>query len=292
MEVCSAVDPLYDDIYDILVGIDEEEPTEGTSQVSSVQACSSIRNSIEAKRRRRRRRLEVPKVFKNDVRWTYTNMLVNVMSSLDVYLMFSFLKTYAIDDFHNKLKRPPSGLGEGRETVGIAAFVKYWYPHALMSPDVVYQVNSIKITNFADESSQISANLVVLGNYLYEEPLLENDSDVSTDIPDEVLSESRKRLPQSDLSRCKGGRSLGKTGLKLPNRMDSRIKVEGADVDDEDMNLLDALQSLTVSTFSANPQKVVVSGNFCMSLDRHKRITGVEYTAAAEVQAVRLEDLQ
>lgn len=119
-------------------------------------------------RRVRRRGRYIPKVMKNDIRWTYSNMYFNVLGSSDVYLLYSFLRTYAVPDLQHvnildtKVRLPP--------TVGPGSFIKHWVLNTCVAPDIVYKIGQSKVKNLKDGSSEISLELTIAGNFVYDKP--------------------------------------------------------------------------------------------------------------------------
>lgn len=255
-----------------------------------------------AKAKSTRKRIEIPRLFKNDIRRSYSFMYANVLSSLDVDWMASFLNKFFAYDFKSTYELLPRGGEKPQETVGYAEFINTWYIGSIASPDIIYTMSDSRVIANADDSSIVMCNFNVDATKLYETPPpvnLENAQEYIDGCTSIKVGQKRRMLtppeePQGKIfsistSSSSGGAGRRRHSVKGGKRI--RACVNRAALDPDSTNYLDDIQSTTITSFLPRPYKVTLAGTLKMHVDANKRITGMEFVATPRIARVDLPDV-
>ena len=251
-------------------------------------SSSSSENTIQSGRRkyRNKKRYETAKVFKSDIRWSYCNMFLNVLSSSDVYLMYDFLSTYAVADMQHTYDVTKE-FGGSFSKVGIGSYLKQWVLNTCSAPDIVYKIEQPNVRNFIDGTSEISFRVTLCGNFIYEKPSFEGGDCLKES--EEAVGQKRMLIGNSDRTNKPGVRVFSPYGKQ---RRRIRVGKSCDESNSEDCDLLEALDSLMLTTISSYPVRAVSCGRLTMKLDSNNRIISTVYTFLGDcVIPIALGDL-
>lgn len=268
------------------VGDDGSESTFGDSSSALVKAKST------------RKRIEIPRLFKNDIRRSYSFMYANVLSSLDVDWMASFLNKFFVYDFKSTYELLPRGGERPQETVGYAEFINTWYIGSIASPDIIYTMKDSRVIANADDSSVVMCDFNVDATKLYETPPpvnLENAQEYIDGCTSFKVGQKRRMLsppeePQGKIFSISTVAGPGKRRHNVRGGKRIRACVNRAALDLDSTNFLDDIQSTTITSFLPRPYKVTLAGTLKMHIDPNKRITAMEFVATPRIARVDMNE--
>lgn len=233
------------------------------------------------KKRKSRSKYGAPKVWKDDIRWTYSKMLANVLNSMDPHLTYAMLKTFTSPDFRYASTMTKGGKPHYHfASTDIATYVKRWYVRSITSPDMSFHMEPPVVRNLPDGSSIIIAMMTTEITKMYKYPLFPEPEQAEMTGVTPALVLNPKELgviitksydPKTHL--------MSVDGVRLNRRYASekRIRVQGGSIDvDEDCSFLDELLALVPSE-PIEPKKHKVRGSLVLRLDENKLIRSLEY---------------
>lgn len=161
---------------------EDEELEQFDTKLFSNDDHYSNSNNIEAqrlstKRKRSRRVIFAPKVFKTDIRKRYAEMLVNVLNICDVGTTFSFFQTYSARNVEmiklcNNVRIWPTGIPERIYIQEARYIAKYWSIIQELLPDCVVALENVQVFTRSDTSSSfVTFDLRTKFTNLYEVPV-------------------------------------------------------------------------------------------------------------------------
>jgi hypothetical protein len=283
----------YEDIYNLLVDEnfvdsdcdddDGETVTSGETTLNS--ECSSDVQSLTHKRARRsRKKLDIPRTFKNDIRRSYSFMYANALNSMDCDLMTAFLGRFFVPGFvstYHFLQPIDPANPQSLQTTGFASFLNMWFIGSLSAPDIVYIPSETQVRTKSDCSVVISSFTVRASKlYVTPPPLAVCDD---TDL--RLAVGKKRRLHLKPKSKSK----LTSTGLLVR-------KERNNDLNDEDSqqppsSFVDDIETTTISEFLPRPYVLTLTGTMTMYLDGDKRIRSVDYLANPSMARLELSEI-
>lgn len=287
------------DLYQLLADGDEDydQSADTTGDDGTESSFGDSNTSVVARAKSPRKRIEIPRLFKNDIRRSYSFMYANVLSSLDVDWMASFLNKFFVFDFKSTYELLPRGGEKPQETVGYAEFINTWYIGSIASPDIIYTMNDSRVIANADDSSIVMCNFNVDATKLYETPPpvnLENAQEYIDGCTSFKVGQKRRMLtppeePQGKIQSIATTSGRRRHNVKGGKRI--RACVNRAALDPDSTNYLDDIQSTTITSFLPRPYKVTLAGTLKMHVDANKRITAMEFVATPRIARVDMNNI-
>ncbi len=261
---------------------------------------------VVKKIRRSRRRVEIPRLFKNDIRRSYSAMYTNVLNSLDVDVMTSFLGKYFHQDFKSNYTflQPiqHSHTPQSVETMGFASFLNMWYIGSMSSPDIVYRMcdSQVKVKK---ECSTVVCTFTVHATKLFvtPAPIELQGSDF-----DKIVKKKRRIMqlagragvgPNKTNQQLKPSTENVSDTLKMLNTpgavvgpVSSASSVSSKGGVSTSSSFIDDIQSASMTDFLPRPYKLTIHGTLTMHVDANKRIQSIEYLATPSIGRLDLEE--
>jgi hypothetical protein len=181
------------------------------TKVSHLNLCST---SPIKKKRKSYKRLSINptfmpalRIFKNDIRRRYIDMITNVINSYDTKLHEQFFLDFALPGAtHTYHRFPPEFLALLRHPphlVGLEQVLHTYEMHYLMIPDIVFRYSNIKLCKrLGSSGSRIIATVRASGKMQFVVPMVksrESKTDDSTSAPPATPSTSEPESTSSNI---------------------------------------------------------------------------------------------